>query len=158
MNVSRVRQTPIRLGAEAKRGVRTQFGALCWRVRNDRLQIALVTSRRTKRWIIPKGWPSDGTTPAEAAAAEAWEEAGFEGRVGEVCLGIYSYTKALDDETLLPCVVAVFPLKVKEQRRKWPEKQERRRKWFSQKKAAALVESAELRRIILNFDPRVLPR
>lgn len=158
MSVTRMRQTPIHLGPNAKTGVRTQFGALCWRVRKDQVQIALVTSRRTKRWIIPKGWPADGATPAEAAAVEAREEAGLEGRVHEVCLGIYSYTKDIDPKTSLPCVVAVFPLKVKEQHAKWPEAGERRRKWFSVKKAASLVGSAELRRIILDFDPRSLAR
>ncbi len=158
MSVTRVRQTPLRLGANSKVDVRTQFGALCWRVQKDQLQIALVTSRRTKRWVIPKGWPVDGATPSEAAAREAWEEAGLEGRVDDVCLGIYSYQKVLGSDGELPCVVAVFPMKVKKRHRTWPEAEERRRKWVTAKKAVTLIDSPELRRIIKDFDPRQLPR
>ncbi len=158
MSLNRVRQTPLRLGSNKKVDVRTQFGALCWRMQKDQLQVALVTSRRTKRWVIPKGWPVDGATPSEAAAREAWEEAGLEGRVDDLCLGIYSYQKARGPEGDLPCVVAVFPMKVKKRHRTWPEAKERRRKWVPVKKAASLVDSPELRRIIRDFDPKQLPR
>ena len=40
------------------------------------LEIFLITSRRTKRWIIPKGWPIKGLKPAKTAARGAFEEAG----------------------------------------------------------------------------------
>ncbi|NNF70832.1 MAG: NUDIX hydrolase, partial [Rhodobacteraceae bacterium] len=120
--------------------------------------VALVTSRRTRRWVLPKGWPMDGATPSEAAAREAYEEAGLEGRTVDVCLGIYSYTKALEDEGDVPCVVAIFPLKVKRVLRDWPEAKQRKRKWFSTKKAATLVDMPELKRILREFDPFLLPR
>jgi 8-oxo-dGTP pyrophosphatase MutT (NUDIX family) len=81
-------QTPMRLGNSPKREVRTQFGALCYRVRRGKTQILLITSRTRGRWIIPKGWPSEGLTPAQSALQEAWEEAGVTGRVQDVCLGI----------------------------------------------------------------------
>ncbi|MFC6583776.1 NUDIX hydrolase [Sulfitobacter aestuariivivens] len=54
--------------------MRTQFAALCYRVKKGKVQVLLVTSRGTKRWIVPKGWPMDGKTPAQSAALEAWEE------------------------------------------------------------------------------------
>ncbi|MEL7345614.1 MAG: NUDIX hydrolase, partial [Pseudomonadota bacterium] len=73
--------------------MRTQFGALCWRIKNGETRILLVTSRRTKRWILPKGWPLHGATPAKAATREAWEEAGARGKARPICLGIYSYLK-----------------------------------------------------------------
>ncbi len=154
MTIRQPKQRPLRLKDQGKRAVRTQFGALCWRVRNDKVEVLLVTSRRRKRWIIPKGWPADKATPAEAARNEAWEEAGAQGKVSPLCLGIYSYNKMLDDEQFLPCVVAVFPMKVKKLDSEYPEHAERRRKWFSRKKAAKLVDDPELANMLLNFDPK----
>ena len=156
--MAKIKQRPIKLARDQKRDVRTQFGALCWRVHKDEVQVALVTSRRSRRWVLPKGWPQSGATPSEAAAREAYEEAGIEGKTVDVCLGIYSYTKAIEGGTDLPCVVAIFPLKVKRVLPKWPEAKDRKRKWFSTKKAATLVDSPELKRILREFDPALLPR
>ena len=158
MSLAKIRQRPMRLGSKDKSDVRTQFGAICWRQRKDDIQVALVTSRRTRRWVIPKGWPVDGATPAEAAAREAYEEAGLEGRAMDVCLGIYSYSKFIAGEDELPCVVAVFPVKVKKVLRDWPERRERTRKWVSPSKAASMVDGPELRRLLRDFDPRALHR
>ncbi len=150
-------QRPIRLPGARKKALATQFGALCYRIRNDKLQVLLVTSRGSGRWIVPKGWPIDGATPAEAAAREAFEEAGAEGQISENCLGIYTYTKTSrsDDAPLpRPLVVALFPLKIKRLHAIFPEYKQRRRRWASRKKAASLVDNAELAHLILGFDPR----
>ena len=152
MNIAKTKMQPINLAQSQKRDVRTQFGALCYRMQDEKLQILLVTSRGTGRWILPKGWPVDGATPAEAALQEAWEEAGVDGKVGGNSLGIYSYIKQ-DDGERLPCVVAMFPVEVRALKRKYPESSQRRRKWFSRKKAAALLEEPELRQMVLNFVP-----
>ena len=103
MSISDVKQRKLDLSDAGKRGVRTQFGALCWRKRADDVEVLLVTSRRRQRWILPKGWPLDNKTPAKAALAEAWEEGGVEGKVKEVCLGIYSYNKELEDGSRHRC-------------------------------------------------------
>jgi 8-oxo-dGTP pyrophosphatase MutT (NUDIX family) len=149
-------QTPLRIGAASKRETRTQFGALCYR-RTDKkksgVEVLLVSSRDTGRWIIPKGWPVDGETPAAAAAMEAWEEAGVRGRVHEVCLGHYSYLKWIDEEMSLPCIVAVFPIEVLRLDDDYPEAAERRRKWLTPKKAAQRLDEQELREIVQSFDP-----
>lgn len=137
-----------------KREVRTQFAALCYRVKARKMQILLVTSRGTGRWIIPKGWPTQGKPAPESAAIEAWEEAGAIGIVGQRPLGIFSYVKDMGTEKDLPCVAMVYPLKVSKLEKEFPERQERRRKWVSPKKAIAMVDSPELSRIIKNFDPR----
>ena len=142
--------------ATSKRDVRTQFAALCYRVHNDETQILLVTSRQSGRWIIPKGWPMEGETPAQSAATEAYEEAGVEGKTYNVCLGLYSYTKIMDGTDDLPCAVSVFPVKVKKVLKSYPEAKERRRKWFSVKKAASRVREPELRKILKHFDPALL--
>jgi len=157
MAIPKTKMCPLRLASAAKRDVRTQFGALCYRVRQDKVQVLLITSRGTGRWILPKGWPMDATTPAGTAMQEAWEEAGVEGRTMGNSLGIYSYVK-IDEGTRLPCVVAVFPIRVKRLRDDYPESGQRRRKWGSKKKAAALLDEPELRQIVRNFDPAMLPR
>lgn len=153
MTLRQPKQRPVDLADAGKRGVRTQFGALCWRKRADEVQVLLIKSRTKKRWIVPKGWPVDNATPASAAKTEAWEEAGVEGKASSVCLGIFSYIKDLSEGVSAPCVVAVFPVKVKKLHKDFPEKEERQRKWFSQKKAAKLVSDPELGALIKYFDP-----
>lgn len=153
MSIPRIKQRPVRLANCGKRDVRTQFGALCWRVKNDRVEVLLVTSRRRKRWVLPKGWPMDGATPVEAAEREAWEEAGVTGAAKPVCLSIYSYIKDLSKDERLPCVVAVFPVKVKKQHDTWPEKKERRRRWMSLKDASKAVEEKELSLLLAHLEP-----
>ena len=157
MSLLRLKQAPLKMTGSTKREVRTQFAALCYRVVEGETEIMLVTSRQRGRWIIPKGWPVEGATPAEAAATEAFEEAGVTGKTFNICLGLYSYTKIMsDDEDDLPCAVSVFPVKVKKVLKTYPEMGERRRKWFSVKKAASKVREPELRKILKHFDPSLL--
>lgn len=144
----------MRLARAAKTDVRSQFGALPWRLNDGKVQVLLVTSRGTGRWILPKGWPMHKATPAEAAATEAYEEAGVKGTPSNMAVGFYSYRKETDDGPDMPVVVAIFPLRVKRLLTDWPEKAERKRKWMSRKKAASLLEEPELKQIVRNFDPR----
>lgn len=137
-----------------RREVRTQFGALCYRVREGATQVLLITSRDTGRWVLPKGWPMAGMSPMQAAEREAWEEAGVKGRISAQCLGIYSYQKMMG-QTGLPCVVALFPMQVTRLSKEFPERKERRRKWFSLRKAAGKVAEPELAELLLGFDPRL---
>ncbi|MFY0690611.1 MAG: NUDIX hydrolase [Paracoccaceae bacterium] len=153
-----LKQPPLRLDSFDKRGVRTQFAALCYRVHKDETQILLITSRTSQRWIIPKGWPLEGVTPAEAATTEAYEEAGVKGKTSNICIGFFSYTKFIEKGEGLPCAVSVFPVKVKKLLEKYPESKERKRKWFSQKRAASLVREPELKKIIKHFDPALIER
>lgn len=148
-------QARISLGAAGKTDVRTQFGALCYRVKNGELQFCLVSSRGTGRWLVPKGWPMDGETPGQAAATEAWEEAGIEGRVRHRPLGVYSYFKTHNTDAM-PCVVVVFTLKVKKAHSRWPECKERQRRWVPRRKAARMIDEPELRQMILRFDPKLV--
>ncbi len=156
MTIRQTKQRRLRLSDVGKRDVRTQFGALCWRARGDKVEFLLITSRGRKRWIIPKGWPAHKATPTEAAMTEAWEEAGVDGKIAPICLGIYSYNKDLDGNSILPCVVAVFPVRVRGLHASYPEKHQRRRKWYGRKKAAKLVDEPELAQMIRKFDPSVL--
>ena len=150
-------QLPIKLRVGGKTDVRTQFAALCYRLEGEKLKICMVTSRRSGRWILPKGWPMHKQTPAEAAAQEAWEEAGVTGEAIDRCLGVYSYVKPLS-ENPAPVVVMIYPVKVETEHATWPEMKERKRKWVSPKKAAKKLQEPELRRIVSTFDPKQLSR
>jgi ADP-ribose pyrophosphatase YjhB (NUDIX family) len=133
----------------------TQYGALPWR-RTDAgvLEVMLITSRETHRWVIPKGWPMEGLTPAEAAGTESFEEAGIRGHMGE-SLGCYLYEKKLKDLTMRALTVEVFPLQVESELTFWPEAAVRRRRWFSAAAAANAVDEPELAEIIREFTPEL---
>lgn len=152
-----IKQLPLSFGQAEKTDVRTQFAALCYRVKNQKVQILLVTSRGSRRWILPKGWPMDGKTPADSAAQEAWEEAGVRGTAVSRPLGMFSYSKALgDDDADLPCVAMIYAIRVTSLARDFPEVGQRTRKWMTRKKAAAMVDEPELSRILRDFDPEML--
>lgn len=153
-----IKQLPIHIPNGSKGAVRTQFAALCYRVKGGKVQILLVTSRKTRRWIIPKGWPMDGKTPAASAAQEAWEEAGVVGKPIDLCLGLYAYNKVLDADggDVFPCIAMVYPVKVKRLEQKFPEAGQRKHRWVGRKRAAAMVSEPELARILRDFDPRLL--
>lgn len=133
---------------------RLQVAAICYRKIKSGREILLITSRDTGRWIIPKGWPIDGLTPREAAGQEAWEEAGVKGKLRKDCLGVYKYRKRLETGSNLPVTVAVFAIEVKKLSDKFPERGQRRRKWFSPKKAASRVQEPELKRLLKEFRPK----
>jgi 8-oxo-dGTP pyrophosphatase MutT (NUDIX family) len=137
--------------------IRVQYGALPYRFTPDAaLEILVVTSRQTRRWIVPKGWPIKGLRPAKAAAREAFEEAGVTGRVGVRTVGSFTYDKALDEGArLATCEVTVFPLLVKSQSETWPEVEQRVTQWVEPSKAVAMVKDAELKALIAAFAKRV---
>ena len=108
-----------RLKGEASGGpsaARQQFAALPFRD-EDGLQVMLVTSRETRRWVLPKGWPIKGLKPHSVAAREALEEAGLTGRMSKEPIGSYRYRKRLRNGAALTCEVDVFPMAVLKQRR-----------------------------------------
>ena len=128
--------------------IAAQVAALCWRMHKGRVEVLLITSRETGRWVIPKGWPITGLTPAGSAAREAWEEAGVEGQTHDQPLGQYLYDKIARPATALPCFVTVFPLRVKILHNRFPERKQRRRKWFAASAASQLVAESDLRLLL----------
>jgi 8-oxo-dGTP pyrophosphatase MutT (NUDIX family) len=129
-----------------------QFGTLPWRLgEGGRREVMLLTSRETRRWVIPKGWPMKGHKPAEAAKQEAYEEAGLIGHiVGNQPLGSFHYLKRLVAKERL-CQVRVYSFRVERQLDDWPEKSQRETKWFDPTEAATLVEEVGLAGIIERF-------
>ena len=135
--------------------MRRQVAALP--VRNDvqgRLRVMLMTSRETKRLIIPKGWPMQGRKDHRAAAIEAMEEAGLVGRVHRKSIGSYVYWKRLKDHFDL-CRVKVYVLEVDRQLPVWREQDERQTGWLLTDDAADLVDDPGLSRIIRKLPKRV---
>ncbi len=135
--------------------MRVQYGALPYRLSaGSRPQFMLVTSRETRRWIIPKGWPKKGKSPRHSAAREAFEEAGVVGAIARRPVGTFSYEKRLRNGGAVVCQVRVFPLEVRRQNKQWPEKRERVVKWLSASQAAEKVKEPKLSAIILRLARR----
>jgi ADP-ribose pyrophosphatase YjhB (NUDIX family) len=125
------------------------------RRRGGAIEVLLVTSRETGRWVIPKGWPWPKKEDRDAAAGEAREEAGVEGRVEKKPFGAYEYAKRQTKKTVqLP--VDVYLLWVSDEHEDWPERAERRRMWYSPEGAAEAVEEPELKELLRSLSD--LPR
>jgi 8-oxo-dGTP pyrophosphatase MutT (NUDIX family) len=153
----------VQLAMAHKTRDRTQFAALPCRIgAHGQPEVLLLTSRETRRWVIPKGWPIKGLKPREVAVREAYEEAGLQGTIsGKHPLGVYHYEKQLPGEQLL-CEVQVFLFWVTGQHEEWPEKGQREALWLSAAEAAALVDEGSLaellRYAIVPTKPRQLKR
>jgi 8-oxo-dGTP pyrophosphatase MutT (NUDIX family) len=126
---------------------RAQYAALPYRVGPD-LEILLVTSQETGRWVIPKGWPMKGRTRREAAAIEAMEEAGVEGRMTRKAVGVYEYRKVLRSGESQRCRVTVYAVEVTVQHQIWREQDQRSSQWFVWDAAAAAVNEPGLGQLI----------
>jgi len=111
------------------------------------VEVLLVTSRETRRWVVPKGWPWRNVADHDAAAGEAWEEAGVRGGVVAERIGLYTYDKRNGDK-LRPLTVYAYLLEVGEEAETWPEQHERRRAWFSPAAAAELVDEPGLKALL----------
>ena len=107
----------------------------------------LITSRETRRWIFPKGWPISGKAGPDTAAIEAFEEAGVEGIMAPQPLGNYRYNKYMRGSSL-PCEVTVFLMLFRAQRSDWPERLQRTTRWFSCSQATERVEEKGLAALI----------
>ncbi|MCP5364943.1 MAG: NUDIX hydrolase [Hyphomicrobiales bacterium] len=123
-----------------------QSGVIPWRRTDDGIQVLLITSRKKKRWVLPKGVVEPGISPAASAAKEAMEEAGIAGLVEDQPLGTYRYQKWGGT-----CTVEVFAMKVMEEMMTWPEDSFRSREWISIAEAKDRVDEAELKAILISF-------
>ncbi|MEO9338691.1 NUDIX hydrolase [Mesorhizobium sp. SB112] len=134
--------------------VMQQYGVLPWRIdRGGAMQVLLITSRRRGRWIVPRGWLAEGRPPYQSAALEAFEEAGV---IGDILLNptaCYHYLKAGKDGSLRRCRVTLFSLQVRGTLTNWPERGQRKRRWFALREAARMVDDAELAQVIRELVP-----
>lgn len=130
---------------------RLQVAALPWRGTETGVEIMLITSRDTGRWVLPKGWPEAKEAFCAAAAREADEEAGLTGSVSSQEAGRYFYAKSLSSGEEIACEVLVFPLKVEKVADKWKERRQRKRKWVSPGEAVRMVNEPDLSLLISSF-------
>ena len=132
-----------------------QVAALPYRFLDDAggaIEVLLVTSFRSRRWIIPKGDVDGAMAPQAAAEKEAFEEAGVRGRIGQSAIGSFCYDKERNGQTR-EMLVDVYPLEVSEELVEWEEMKDRERRWLPIAAAAAQVERPGLEAILKNFRP-----
>jgi 8-oxo-dGTP pyrophosphatase MutT (NUDIX family) len=130
-----------------------QFGVIAWRfaASGGGVEILLITSRDTRRWVVPRGNAIPGLRPYDNAAQEAFEEAGIRGGVQQDEVGTYRYDKRTKDGRVTPALVHLYPMLVTEEADAWPEQKERERRWFAPDAAAAAVDEADLADLIRDF-------
>jgi len=125
-----------------------QAAVIPYRVRKERVEVALVTTSRGKGWVVPKGWVDEGEQPRQAAIREAREEAGLIGVVNPKPLGRYHHVNGEG-----ACRVDVFLMRVTGVLDRWLEDDVRERRWMRvpdavaclREELAALVRAAERR-------------
>ncbi len=106
----------------------------------------MITSRKTGRWIIPKGLIEPGDTALFTAMKESMEEAGVNGEIIPDIISRYSY-----DKWEGRCHVVVYPLKVSALQPHYEEEKERKRRWFSVEEAIRAVEKEEVKEALRAF-------
>jgi 8-oxo-dGTP pyrophosphatase MutT (NUDIX family) len=111
-----------------------QAAVIPFRVRDERVEIALVTTLSGKKWVIPKGSLDDGEQSRDAAIRETEEEAGLIGDLEPKPLGRYHFTRSNERY-----VVDVYLMRVTTVFDHWQEDGMRRRRWIALDKAAAVV-------------------
>ncbi|MBF0250133.1 MAG: NUDIX hydrolase [Alphaproteobacteria bacterium] len=127
-----------------------QSAVIPYRKKKKGLEILLVTSLDTGRWVIPKGHIDEGLTARESAIKEAYEEAGVKGVTARQALGAYRYVKDVKKGGGLRRV-KVFAMEVIVALDDWPERAKRKRKWMSVNDAAKAVKEKKLSKILESF-------
>lgn len=131
-------------------GVDNQVGALAWLPGSDPFQFVIVTSRRTGRWVLPKGGIDEGMTASEAAAQEAFEEAGVIGRVAPDPIGVYRVPK-IRPPFIWSVDVALYPVEINEVLDVWIEADQRARRFVTVDEAAGLLEDEGVIDLVRSF-------
>lgn len=134
-----------------------QVAALPWRrCARGNVEVLLITSRTSRRWLVPKGWPIAGKSAPEAALQEAFEEAGIRGEANVVPFGSYRYEKLMKDGAILPCQVTVYAMDVQQELDAWPELGQRERRWVSLEEAATLIHEPQLQCLLREATAKML--
>ena len=127
-----------------------QSGVIPYRKKDNEIEVLLITSLKKKSWIIPKGFIEFNLTPFESAKKEAYEEAGVTGANETFELGIFKRKKKSGN-----CVIKIYSMEVSEFLEDYPEKNLRKRKWFSIKEAAENISIPEVSKLILELNQKI---
>ena len=117
--------------------------------RDDVLEVLMISSRKRKRWVIPKGVKEPGLSARESAAKEALEEAGILGTVSTQPLGRYHYQKWGGS-----CEVQVFAMRVDKMLTEWQESY-RDREWVLLDEARERVQEKRLKAILESLPEQI---
>ncbi|PBB26111.1 NUDIX hydrolase [Mesorhizobium sp. WSM4312] len=144
-----MKTTKKKAARRAKKGERIrQVAAIPFRLTADgSFEVMLVTSRTTRRFIVPKGWPMKGKNGRKAATIEAMEEAGVLGKTLKQPAGTYSYWKRLANRFVHVDVI-VYLLEVTEELANWQEAKRRQRAWLTPADAAMLIDEPDLSTLV----------
>ncbi|MGP9788585.1 NUDIX hydrolase [Roseinatronobacter sp. NSM] len=148
MNAVAMSRTLLNLIADQVRPAFVQAAALCLRDGPTGPEVLLVRTLRLRQWVIPKGWPMKGKSLAQAAAIEAWEEAGVRGIVSDDPIGAFTYTKIKKSGLPVTCRAQVYRLDVLETADTYPEARKRHRQWFPVAQAADIVRDPEVQALL----------
>ena len=129
--------------------VRQQAAVVPYRIRKERVEVALVTTSRGKGWVVPKGWVDDGERPRDAAIREAEEEAGLRGIVSRKPVGRYHHVTGN-----LHRQVDVYLMRVTSVLENWLEDNVRRRRWMRISEAADCL-SKDLHQFIYQLEAKL---
>lgn len=121
----------------------TKSAVIPYRVNAGKLEILLVTSIRKKKWIVPKGYIEFNLTAFESAKKEAFEEAGVVGSNETVEVGQFINEKKNRKE-----LIKVYTMEVDEELDDYPEKNLRKRKWFTYEEAVEKVQNAQIKNFL----------
>jgi len=127
-----------------------QSGVIPYRRKNGELQVLLITSMKRKKWILPKGYIEFNLSPFESAKKEAYEEAGVIGANETVEVGSFRIKRSIG-----VCDIKVYSMEVIEVLDDYPDKELRKRKWFSVKDAADNISIPEVSGMILSLNEKV---
>lgn len=141
--------TDLLVGGRARR----QGAALPLLAGPEGLRVVLITSRETRRWVLPKGWIEPREAPHLGAAREAYEEAGLAGEAEPAPIGRYAYAKRLGRGITAPTEVLVFRFHVAALLDHWPERNQRERRLFAPAEAAMRVAEPDLAALIRALSP-----
>ena len=133
-------------------GTTRQAGGLAWRIHQGDWQCLLVTSRRTGRWVLPKGTIDPGMDERGTVAQELREEAGIHGAVGACPVGSYRTWK-IRPPFYWAIEVAVYPLRIARVQRNWPEQDLRQRRFVTAREAAVLLADPGMATLVTGFAP-----
>jgi len=134
-----------------------QFGAIPYSVVQGQTVFLIITSRRSGRWIFPKGAPIEGMKPWEVAAHETFEEAGIEGEIESQPIGSYRTVKTSPIRRTV-VEVAMYPLRMTRQLDEWPEKGNRHRHWVILPEAKRLLSDPALVEMAVKLAQRITPQ
>src|SRR6185369_5876262 len=112
-----------------------QVAAVCYRVRKGEIEFLLVQTRGG-RWTFPKGGVEPGLTHAQAAALEAFEEAGVHGRMQETPFARYLMNKRGKNDPAVHAYLCQVMRLVR------PQESHRDRTWFSAEKAKRALQKS----------------